>query len=116
MFGHGAPISDNHTYQSLYNLVRYAGNGSNRAAAAPRVVSRTPMTAGGAHYDALIERLEAIAEDLGDLAYERLRELASDPDGDGAARAKAEERTLLSARRAIAKSIESLRSLTARAD
>jgi len=59
----------------------------------------------------LIERLQSIEEELGDLAYERLRELASDPDGDGAARAKVEERKLLSARRSIAKSIESLRSL-----
>ncbi|HEY3830856.1 MAG TPA: hypothetical protein VGO03_01055 [Acidimicrobiia bacterium] len=63
-------------------------------------------------YDTLIERLESIEEDLGDLAYARLRELASDPDGDGAVRAKQEERKLLSARRSIAKSIESLRALT----
>jgi len=65
-----------------------------------------------ADYESLIERLQSIEEDLGDLAYARLRELASDPAGDGAARAKAEERKLLSARRAIAKSIESLRALT----
>ena len=52
-----------------------------------------------AHYDTLIERLQSIEEDLGDLAYARLRELASDPDGDGAARAKTEERKLLAARR-----------------
>ncbi|HEY1739160.1 MAG TPA: hypothetical protein VGI86_10635 [Acidimicrobiia bacterium] len=63
-------------------------------------------------YDSLIERLQSIEEDLGDLAYTRLRELASDPDGDNAARAKQEERKLLSARRSIAKSIESLRALT----
>jgi hypothetical protein len=65
-----------------------------------------------ADYDGLIERLQSIEEDLGDLAYARLRELASDPDGDGAAQAKQEERKLLSARRSIAKSIESLRALT----
>jgi hypothetical protein len=63
-------------------------------------------------YEGLIERLQSIEEDLGDLAYARLRELAADPDGDGAASAKAEERKLLSARRAIAKSIDTLRSLT----
>ena len=65
-----------------------------------------------AEYDTLIERLESIEEDLGDLAYARLRELAADPDGDGTVRAKQEERKLLSARRSIAKSIESLRALT----
>ncbi len=63
-------------------------------------------------YETLIERLQSIEEDLADLAYQRLRELASDPDGDGADQAKAEERKLLSARRSIAKSIDSLRSLT----
>jgi hypothetical protein len=63
-------------------------------------------------YEGLIERLQSIEEDLVDLAYERLRELASDPDGDGADRVKVEERKLLSARRSIAKSIDSLRALT----
>ena len=63
-------------------------------------------------YETLIERLQSIEEDLGDLAYARLRELAADPDGDDATRVKTEERKLLSARRSIAKSIESLRSLT----
>ncbi len=62
-----------------------------------------------ADYEGLIERLSSMEEELGDLAYERLRTLASDPDGDGAAAVKGEERRLLSARRSIAKAIESLR-------
>jgi hypothetical protein len=59
-------------------------------------------------YESIIERLSATEEELADLAYERLRALARDPEGDGAARAKAEERRLLQARRAIAKAIAAL--------
>ena len=60
-------------------------------------------------YEDIVDKLSAIEEQLVDLAYERLRELARDPDGDGAALAKAEEKRLLSARRAINKAIQSLR-------
>ncbi len=60
-------------------------------------------------YADLVDKLESLEEQLVDLAYERLRELARDPDGDGAALAKAEEKRLLSARRAIAKAIQTLR-------
>ena len=59
-------------------------------------------------YEEIVDKLELIEEQLVDLAYERLRELARDPDGDGAALAKAEEKRLLSARRSIAKAIQSL--------
>jgi hypothetical protein len=60
-------------------------------------------------YDPIIERLEALEEELGDLAYDRLRALVADPDGAGAAVVKAEERRLLQARRAINKAINALR-------
>jgi hypothetical protein len=59
-------------------------------------------------YDGIVEQLRSIEEQLGDLAYERLRALAADPDGDGAKAVKAEERRLLQARRAIAKAIATL--------
>ena len=59
-------------------------------------------------YDAIVERLRGIDEELGELAYERLREQARAPDGDGAAAAKADERRLLQARRAVARAIEAL--------
>ena len=35
-------------------------------------------------YEAIAERLAAIEEELRDLAYERLRDVARDPDSDGA--------------------------------
>ncbi len=63
----------------------------------------------GGTYDPIIERLAALEEEIGDLAYDRLRALAADPDGDGAATVKAEERRLLQARRAISKAINALR-------
>ena len=40
--------------------------------------------------------------------YERLRALARDPDADGAVNIKAEERALVSARRAVAKARQTL--------
>jgi hypothetical protein len=55
-------------------------------------------------YDDLVERLQAIEEDLRDRAYERLREAAA--TGDDAA--KQDEKKLLQARRAIAKAITAL--------
>lgn len=61
-------------------------------------------------YDPIIERLRSTEEELADLAYERLRAQVRDPDGGGATAAKAEERRLLQARRAIAKAILALES------
>jgi hypothetical protein len=61
-----------------------------------------------ADYGSIVERLRSIEEELGELAYERLREQARDPDGDGAAAAKAEEKRLGQARRAVAKAIGAL--------
>ena len=50
----------------------------------------------------------AIEEELRDLAYERLREVARAPDDDAGIAAAAEEKRLLQARRAIAKAIKAL--------
>ena len=55
--------------------------------------------------DAIVERLQAIEEDLRDLAYERLRVAAEDGDPDAAA---ADERRVLQARRAIERAINAL--------
>ncbi len=59
-------------------------------------------------YEHLVERLGAIEAELADLAYERLRAQLRDGDTDAAAAAKAEERRLLQARRAIAKAMQAL--------
>jgi hypothetical protein len=59
-------------------------------------------------YEGIAERLAAIEEELRDLAYERLREVASDPDSDDGLTAAREEKRLLQARRAIAKAINAL--------
>ena len=56
----------------------------------------------------IAERLTAIEEELRDLAYDRLREVARSPDGDAGLAAAAEEKRLLQARRAIAKAIRAL--------
>jgi hypothetical protein len=50
----------------------------------------------------LAEQLDALAEQLADLALERLRR-AADPDGPGAELAAADERRITRARRAVAK-------------
>ena len=60
-------------------------------------------------YEGIAERLAAIEEELRDLAYERLRNVARDPDSDEGANAAREEKRLLQARRAIAKAISALR-------
>ncbi len=60
-------------------------------------------------YEGIAERLAAIEEELRDLAYERLRNAARDPDSDEGANAAREEKRLLQARRAIAKAINALR-------
>lgn len=59
-------------------------------------------------YEAIAERLAAIEEELRDLAYERLRESARDPDSDEGQAAATEEKRVLQARRAIAKAIQAL--------
>jgi hypothetical protein len=56
----------------------------------------------------IAERLAAIEEELRDLAYERLTEVARSPDSDAGVAAAAQERRLLQARRAIAKAIGAL--------
>ena len=56
-------------------------------------------------YDVIVERLEAIEEELRDLAYDRLRESTDTPA------LLAEERRLTQARRAIEKAIRVLGSL-----
>jgi len=56
----------------------------------------------------IAERLAAIEEELRDLAYERLAEVARSPDSDTGAAAAVQEKRLLQARRAIAKAIGAL--------
>jgi hypothetical protein len=56
-------------------------------------------------YEVIVERLEAIEEELRDLAYDRLRESIDTPE------LLAEERRLTQARRAIEKAIRVLGSL-----
>ncbi len=63
-------------------------------------------------YEDLVERLAVIEEDLRDRAYDQLRQAASASDEDGLQKFKAEERALLQARRAIAKAIGALNSLS----
>ena len=57
-------------------------------------------------YEDLADRLDAIAEELADLALDRLRVALED---DGAEAAAAEERRLTKARRRIAEAAELLR-------
>ena len=59
-------------------------------------------------YEPIIERLAAIEEELRDLAYDRLRDRARDPDSEEGKAANAEEKRLEQARRAIAKAIGAL--------
>jgi hypothetical protein len=54
-------------------------------------------------YEALVDRLRSIEEELRDLAYDRLRAAVDGDDG-----AKAEEKRLLQARRAIERAINAL--------
>ena len=67
-------------------------------------------------YEDLADRLGVIEEDLSDLGFDRLRSLARDPDGDGAAELKKQERALTSARRAIAKARHTLQNIVVRGD
>ena len=64
-------------------------------------------------FESLRERLVAIEEELRDLAFERIREVARSPDDDAGVKAAAEEKRLLQARRAIAKAINALAPSTA---
>jgi hypothetical protein len=59
-------------------------------------------------FELIAERLSAIEEELRDLAYDRLREVARSPDSETGTTAAAEEKRLLQARRAIAKAIQAL--------
>ncbi len=59
-------------------------------------------------YEPIVERLAAIEEELRDLAYDRLRERARDPDSDEGRAADKDEKRLEQARRAIAKAIGAL--------
>jgi hypothetical protein len=63
-------------------------------------------------YDGITERLAAIQEELRDLAYDRLRDRARDPDSDAGKAANADEKRLEQARRAVAKAINALAPLT----
>ncbi len=59
-------------------------------------------------YESIKERLVSIEEELRDLAYERLRDRARDPDSATGRAANAEEKRLEQARRAVAKAINAL--------
>ncbi len=63
------------------------------------------MTTGD--YDAFVERLESIAADLDELAFDRLREAVA----DGEVARPADDKQLMQARRAIEKAAEVLRRL-----
>jgi hypothetical protein len=64
-------------------------------------------------YENIAERLTAIQEELRDLAYDRLRDRARDPDSDAGRVANADEKRLEQARRAVAKAINALGSVHA---
>jgi len=59
-------------------------------------------------YEAIVERLAAIEEELRDLAYSRLRDRARDPDSEAGEAANKDEKRLEQARRAVAKAIGAL--------
>ncbi|HTL86587.1 MAG TPA: hypothetical protein VL856_15495 [Acidimicrobiia bacterium] len=67
-------------------------------------------------YEAIVERLTSIEEELRDLAYEQLTAAAAAPDTDDADAAEKEEKRVLQARRAIAKAIGALSPATQRDD
>ena len=60
-------------------------------------------------YDDIVERLAAIEEDLRDRAFDRLRDAAGTSDDDAVDAARAEEKKLLQARRAIERAMNALR-------
>lgn len=59
-------------------------------------------------YESITERLTTIEEELRDLAYDRLRDRARDPDSEAGKAANKDEKRLEQARRAIAKAIQAL--------
>ena len=59
-------------------------------------------------YEHITERLAAIEEELRDLAYDRLRDRAADPESEAGKAADADEKRLEQARRAIARAIGAL--------
>jgi hypothetical protein len=59
-------------------------------------------------YEGIVDRLAAIEEELRDLAYDRLRDRARDPDSDAGHAANKDEKRLEQARRAVAKAIGAL--------
>ncbi|MFM7224076.1 MAG: hypothetical protein ACKOBG_07120 [Actinomycetota bacterium] len=58
--------------------------------------------------DLVRARLESIEEELRDLEYSALARRAADPEGEDAAAARAEERRLARARRAVARAVAAL--------
>jgi hypothetical protein len=64
-------------------------------------------------YEGITERLEAIQEELRDLAYDRLRDRARDPESVAGQAANKDEKRLEQARRAVAKAINALTPLSA---
>jgi len=65
-----------------------------------------------ADYEDIVERLAAVEEQLRDLAYDRLRDRARDPDSEAGKAANSDEKNLEQARRAIAKAINALTPFT----
>jgi hypothetical protein len=59
-------------------------------------------------YEGIVERLTTIEEELRDLAYDRLRERARDPESEAGKAANQDEKRLEQARRAVAKAIGAL--------
>jgi hypothetical protein len=59
-------------------------------------------------YEGIVERLASIEEELRDLAYDRLRDRARDPDSEAGKAANQDEKRLEQARRAVAKAIGAL--------
>jgi len=59
-------------------------------------------------YEGIVERLAAVEEELRDLAYDRLRERARDPESEAGKAANQDEKRLEQARRAVAKAIGAL--------
>jgi hypothetical protein len=63
-------------------------------------------------YESIADRLSVIEEELRDLAYERLRDRARDPESEAGQAANKEEKRLEQARRAVAKAINALAPLS----
>jgi hypothetical protein len=59
-------------------------------------------------YESIVDRLTAIEEELRDLAYDRLRDRARDPESETGKAADKDEKRLEQARRAVAKAMNAL--------